>query len=151
MRKSLLVRANKGVQATFLLGEYNESRSLPYKWTVQSTLTRNFSLCCFYGKQNVNLRVLFVRIELANQQKKCKYQFIMIYTGVFELCGDCLLSLNIKILYTDINKGESNTNYDILSVWYTSVIVDNNTYRKCWKEERCLKKFPTKWKGENVI
>jgi len=40
----------------------------------------------------------------------------MIYTGVFELCGDCLLSLNIKILYTDINKGESNTNYDILSV-----------------------------------
>jgi hypothetical protein len=38
----------------------------------------------------------------------------MIYTGKFELCGGCLLSLNIKILYTDIDKGESNAKSDIL-------------------------------------
>lgn len=77
--------------------------------------------------------------RLANQQGKSKYQFIWTYTGMFELCGGCLLSLNIKILYTDINKGESNTKFDILSFWYTSVIIDNNTYRKCWKDESCLK------------
>jgi hypothetical protein len=38
----------------------------------------------------------------------------MIYSGMFELCGGCLLSLNIKILCEYINKGESNIKSDIL-------------------------------------
>jgi hypothetical protein len=75
----------------------------------------------------------------------------MIYTGMFRLCRGCLLPLNNKELYTDINKAESNTKSDILSFWYTFVIIDNNTYQENGKEESRLKKFRTKWKGENDI
>ena len=102
-----------------LLGQHNESRSLLYKRTVQSTLRQNFSLSgnqsSFYGKQNVHLRVLFVRTQVANQQEKCKYQFIMIYPGMCEIYRGCLLSLNPKILYADKDKRESNTKSDIMS------------------------------------
>jgi hypothetical protein len=39
----------------------------------------------------------------------------MVYTGLFELWRSYLLSLKIKVLYTDINKDETNSKSNVLN------------------------------------